>query len=140
MTDQDDFFNIKYDGYYPLEILLEDPENFLKVKETLSRIGVASKKDNTLYQSCHILHKQGRYFITHFKELFALDGKVADFTDNDIQRRNTIGKLLQEWGLIKIIGESDSLEFAPLNQVKIISYKEKKDWNLVPKYNIGKKR
>ena len=140
MNDQDDFFNIDYEGYAPLEILLEDPENFLKVKETLSRIGVASKKDDTLYQSCHILHKQGRYFITHFKELFALDGKAADFSDNDLERRNTIAKLLQEWGLIKIINEADSLEFAPLSQVKIISYKEKKEWNLVPKYNIGKKR
>tara|TARA_R110001632_G_scaffold222350_1_gene353484 strand:- start:794 stop:1216 length:423 start_codon:yes stop_codon:yes gene_type:complete len=140
MNDQDDFFNIEYEGYVPLEILLEDPENFLKVKETLSRIGVASKKDNTLYQSCHILHKQGRYFITHFKELFALDGKAADFCDNDLERRNTIAKLLQEWGLIKIVNEVDSLEFAPLSQVKIISYKEKKEWNLVPKYNIGKKR
>ena len=140
MNDQDDFFNIDYDGYIPLEIVLEDPENFLKVKETLSRIGVASKKDNTLYQSCHILHKQGRYFITHFKELFALDGKAADFSDNDLERRNTIAKLLQEWGLITIVNEADSLEFAPLSQVKIISYKEKKEWNLVPKYNIGKKR
>jgi hypothetical protein len=140
MNDQDDFFNIDYEGYVPLEILLEDSENFLKVKETLSRIGVASKKDNTLYQSCHILHKQGRYFITHFKELFALDGKAADFSDNDLERRNTIAKLLQEWGLIKIVNEADSLEFAPLSQVKIISYKDKKEWNLVPKYNIGKKR
>lgn len=140
MNDQDDFFNIDYEGYYPLEILLEDPENFLKVKETLSRIGVASKKDNTLYQSCHILHKQGRYFITHFKELFALDGKAADFSDNDLERRNTIAKLLQEWGLIAIVNKADSLEFAPLSQIKIISYKDKKDWNLVPKYNIGKKR
>ena len=140
MNDQDDFFNIDYEGYFPLEILLEDPENFLKVKETLSRIGVASKKDNTLYQSCHILHKQGRYFVTHFKELFALDGKPADFSENDLERRNTIANLLQEWGLIKIVNEADSLQFAPLSQVKIISYKEKKEWNLVPKYNIGKKR
>lgn len=140
MNDQDDFFNINYEGYFPLEILLEDPENFLKVKETLSRIGVASKKDNTLYQSCHILHKQGRYFVTHFKELFALDGKAADFSENDLERRNTIANLLQEWGLIKIVNEADSLQFAPLSQVKIISYKEKKEWNLVPKYNIGKKR
>ena len=139
MSDQDYFFNIEYDGYYPLEIMLEDPENFLKVKETLSRIGVASKKDNTLYQSCHILHKQGRYFITHFKELFALDGKEADFTENDIARRNTIGKLLQEWGLIKIKNDVD-LVTCPMSQVKIISYKDKKEWNLVPKYNIGKKR
>lgn len=140
MNDNNNFFDIDYEGYYPLEIKLEDPENFLKVKETLSRIGVASKKDNTLYQSCHILHKQGRYFITHFKELFALDGKAADFMDNDLERRNTIAKLLQEWGLIKILNETDELSFSPLSQIKIISYKDKKDWNLVPKYNIGKKR
>jgi hypothetical protein len=139
MNDKDNFFNIMHDGYSPLEITLDDPENFLKIKETLSRIGVASKKDNTLYQSCHILHKQGRYFITHFKELFALDGKVADFTDNDIQRRNTIGKLLQEWGLLTLM-DSDELDYGPLSQIKIISHKDKKDWNLVPKYNIGKKR
>lgn len=139
MTDQDNFFNIDYDGYYPLEIKLEDPENFLKVKETLSRIGVASKKDQTLYQSCHILHKQGRYFITHFKELFALDGKAADFTENDITRRNTIAKLLQEWGLLTILDSKD-LEVCPMSQIKIISYKEKNEWSLVPKYNIGKKR
>jgi hypothetical protein len=139
MNDQNDFFNIEYENYHPLEIVLEDPENFLKVKETLSRIGVASKKDNTLYQSCHILHKQGRYFITHFKELFALDGKEADFTENDIARRNTIGTLLQEWGLIKIITDVE-LNTCPMSQVKIISYKDKKEWNLVPKYNIGKKR
>jgi len=139
MTDQDDFFNIEYENYHPLEIVLEDPENFLKVKETLSRIGVASKKDKTLYQSCHILHKQGRYFITHFKELFALDGKEADFSEHDVARRNTIGKLLQEWGLIKILNDVDLLT-CPMSQIKIISYKEKNDWNLVPKYNIGKKR
>jgi hypothetical protein len=140
MNDNNNFFDIDYEGYYPLEIKLEDPENFLKVKETLSRIGVASKKDNTLYQSCHILHKQGRYFITHFKELFALDGKAADFMDNDIERRNTIAKLLQDWGLIEIINETETLSFSPMSQIKIISYKDKKDWNLVPKYNIGKKR
>lgn len=139
MIEQDNFFNIDYDGYYPLEISLEDPENFLKIKETLSRIGVASKKDNTLYQSCHILHKQGRYFITHFKELFALDGKEADFSENDITRRNTIAKLLQEWGLLKILIDGE-LEVCSMNQIKIISYKEKNEWNLVPKYNIGKKR
>jgi hypothetical protein len=139
MIDRDDFFNIDCDGYIPLEILLEDPENFLKVKETLSRIGVASKKDKTLYQSCHILHKRGRYFITHFKELFALDGKEADFTENDLQRRNTIANLLQEWGLIKVLNDGE-LDVCPLSQVKIISYKEKSEWNLVPKYNIGKKR
>ena len=140
MIDRDNFFDIDYPDYQPLEILLEDPENFLKIKETLSRIGVASKKDNTLYQSCHILHKQGRYFITHFKELFALDGKDADFMDNDLERRNTIGKLLQDWGLLKIVGEFNEDTLAPLSQIKIISYKEKGDWNLVPKYTIGKKR
>jgi hypothetical protein len=140
MIERDNFFSIDYPGYQPLEILLEDPENFLKIKETLSRIGVASKKDNTLYQSCHILHKQGRYFITHFKELFALDGKDADFMDNDLERRNTIAKLLQDWGLLKIITVIGEEEYGPLSQIKIISFKEKNDWNLVPKYNIGKKR
>ena len=120
-----------------MEITLNDSEDFLKVRETLSRIGVASKKDKVLYQSCHILHKKGRYFITHFKELFALDGKEADFQDNDLQRRNSIAKLLQDWGLVKIISEVD--EFAPLSQIKIISYKEKGEWDLIPKYNIGKK-
>ena len=137
MSDQDNYFNIDYPGYSPLEITLNDSEDFLKVRETLSRIGVASKKDKVLYQSCHILHKKGRYFITHFKELFALDGKEADFQDNDLQRRNSIAKLLQDWGLVKIISEVD--EFAPLSQIKIISYKEKGEWDLIPKYNIGKK-
>jgi len=140
MIDRDNFFDIDYPDYQPLEILLEDPENFLKIKETLSRIGVASKKDNTLYQSCHILHKQGRYFITHFKELFALDGKEAVFMDNDLERRNTIAKLLQDWGLLKIKNPISENLLAPLSQIKIISYKEKGEWNLVPKYNIGKKR
>lgn len=140
MIERDNFFSIDYPDYQPLEILLEDPENFLKIKETLSRIGVASKKDNTLYQSCHILHKRGRYFITHFKELFALDGKEADFMDNDLQRRNTIATLLQDWGLLKIVHDLNKEDLAPLSQIKIISYKEKNDWNLVPKYNIGKKR
>ena len=137
MSDQENYFNIDYPGYSPLEITLNDSEDFLKVRETLSRIGVASKKDKVLYQSCHILHKKGRYFITHFKELFALDGKEADFQDNDLQRRNSIAKLLQDWGLVKIISEVD--EFAPLSQIKIISYKEKGEWELIPKYNIGKK-
>lgn len=140
MIQRDNFFSIDYPGYQPLEILLEDPENFLKVKETLSRIGVASKKDKTLYQSCHILHKRGKYYITHFKELFALDGKEADFMDNDLERRNTIAKLLQDWGLLKIITTFGDHEFAPLSHIKIISYKEKSEWNLVPKYNIGKTR
>ena len=137
MSDQENYFNIDYPGYSPLEVTLNDPEDFLKVRETLSRIGVASKKDKVLYQSCHILHKKGRYFITHFKELFALDGKEADFQDNDLQRRNTIAKLLQDWGLVKILGEVEDL--APLSQIKIISFKEKGEWELIPKYNIGKK-
>ena len=137
MSDQENYFNIDYPGYSPLEVSLNDPEDFLKVRETLSRIGVASKKERVLYQSCHILHKKGRYFITHFKELFALDGKEADFQDNDLQRRNTIAKLLQDWGLVNII--SDVSDFAPLSQIKIISFKEKGEWELIPKYNIGKK-
>lgn len=138
MIDKDNFFGISFPGYEPLEVQLNTPDDFLKVKETLSRIGVASRKDNVLYQSCHILHKKGRYFITHFKELFALDGKQTDMTDNDLQRRNTIAKLLQEWGLIKILTEAE-LEYAPLSQIKIIAFKDKHEWNLVPKYNIGKK-
>jgi len=137
MSDQENYFNIDYPGYSPLEVSLNDPEDFLKVRETLSRIGVASKKDKVLYQSCHILHKKGRYFITHFKELFALDGKEADFQDNDLQRRNTIAKLLSDWGLVKLLTEADDL--APLSQIKIISFKEKGEWELIPKYNIGKK-
>jgi hypothetical protein len=137
MSDQENYFNIDYPGYSPLEVSLNDPEDFLKVRETLSRIGVASKKEKVLYQSCHILHKKGRYFITHFKELFALDGKEADFQDNDLQRRNTIAKLLSDWGLVKLITEQEDL--APLSQIKIISFKEKGEWDLIPKYNIGKK-
>jgi hypothetical protein len=138
MIDKDNFFGISFPDYEPLEVQLNTPDDFLKVKETLSRIGVASRKDNVLYQSCHILHKKGRYFITHFKELFALDGKQTDMTDNDLQRRNTIARLLQEWGLIKILKEEE-LEYAPLSQIKIIAFKDKHEWNLVPKYNIGKK-
>ena len=137
MSDQENYFNIDYPGYSPLEVSLNDSEDFLKVRETLSRIGVASKKDKVLYQSCHILHKKGRYFITHFKELFALDGKEADFQDNDLQTRNTIAKLLQDWGLVSILTEVE--DYAPLSQIKIISFKEKGEWELIPKYNIGKK-
>ena len=137
MSDQENYFNIDYPGYSPLEVSLNDSEDFLKVRETLSRIGVASKKDKVLYQSCHILHKKGRYFITHFIELFALDGKEADFQDNDLQRRNTIAKLLQDWGLVSILTELE--DYAPLSQIKIISFKEKGEWELIPKYNIGKK-
>ena len=137
MSDQDNYFNIDFPGYEPLEVSLKDPEDFLKVRETLSRIGVASKKEQVLYQSCHILHKKGRYFITHFKELFALDGKAADFQENDIHRRNTIAKLLGDWGLVNLITQVE--DYAPLSQIKIIAFKEKGEWNLVPKYNIGKK-
>ena len=121
-----------------LEVTLNEPDDFLKVRETLSRIGVASRKERTLYQSCHILHKQGRYFVTHFKELFALDGKQTNLNENDIARRNTIANLLKDWGLVKIVGEMG--EMAPLSQIKVLSYKEKTDWSLETKYNIGKKR
>ena len=122
-----------------LEVGLNEPDDFLKVRETLSRIGVASRKERKLYQSCHILHKQGRYYIVHFKELFALDGKRTNISTNDLSRRNTIANLLQDWGLIKIMSES-SYEAAPLSQIKILTYKEKSEWLLETKYNIGKKR
>jgi hypothetical protein len=123
-----------------LEVVLNEPDDFLKVRETLTRIGVASRKEKKLYQSCHILHKQGRYYIVHFKELFALDGKHANLTLNDIQRRNRISRLLSDWGLISIVKESDSLDIAPLNQIKVLSYKDKGEWILEQKYNIGKKK
>jgi hypothetical protein len=124
-----------------VEVTLPSPDNFLKVRETLSRIGVASKKDKTLYQSCHILHKQGRYYVVHFKQLFLLDGKQSDFVEDDRARLNTIANLLSEWELVSLVDESKSAEpVAPLSQIKIISHKEKTDWNLVAKYNIGKKR
>jgi len=126
-----------------VEITLEDEDAFLKVRETLTRIGVSSRKDKILYQSCHILHKKGKYVILHFKELFALDGKPSTITDNDIQRRNAITKLLQEWKLLKILeDEKEKIEnnLAPLNQIKILSYKEKNEWELVSKYTIGKKK
>ena len=121
-----------------LEVRLREPDDFLKIRETLSRIGVASRKERKLYQSCHILHKQGRYYIVHFKELFALDGKETNLSDNDIARRNTITKLLKDWELVDLVGELNDL--APLSQIKIISFKEKDEWNLETKYNIGKKR
>ena len=121
-----------------LEVELKEPDDFLKIRETLSGIGVASRKDKVLYQSCHILHKQGKYFIVHFKELFALDGKQTNLSENDIARRNTISRLLSDWGLVKIKGETDPA--APLSQIKIISFKDKNDWTLETKYNIGKKR
>ena len=120
-----------------LEVVLNEPDDFLKVRETLTRIGVASRKDNMLYQSCHILHKQGRYFITHFKELFLLDGKLSNLMENDIERRNTVATLLSDWGLITIVNNEQAKEKAPLRQIKIISYKDKDQWQLCPKYNIG---
>ena len=120
-----------------LEVVLNEPDDFLKVRETLTRIGVASRKDNMLYQSCHILHKQGRYFITHFKELFLLDGKPSNLMENDIERRNTVATLLSDWGLITIVNNEQAKEKAPLRQIKIISYKDKDSWQLCPKYNIG---
>ena len=122
-----------------LEVTLNQPDDFLKIRETLSRIGVASRKDKTLFQSCHILHKQGKYFIVHFKELFALDGKRANLTINDVQRRNRITRLLADWGLITIVKEDSVADIAPLNQIKVLSYKDKGDWILEQKYNIGKK-
>ena len=122
-----------------LEVQLKEPDDFLKVRETLTRIGVASRKDKKLFQSCHILHKQGRYFIVHFKELFALDGKEANLTENDIERRNTIAQLLGDWGLIAIINTTVAEKKAPLSQIKVLSFKEKGEWDLQAKYNIGKK-
>jgi hypothetical protein len=123
-----------------VEVTLNEQDDFLKVRETLTRIGVSSRKEKTLYQSCHILHKRGQYYIVHFKELFSLDGKPANISDNDIERRNAIAKLLEEWGLVKIVNPSIMEgKMAPLHQIKIISYKEKDDWELVSKYNIGKK-
>ena len=121
-----------------LEVTLKEPDDFLKIRETLSRIGVASRKEKKLYQSCHILHKQGRYYIVHFKELFVLDGKQTNLSENDIARRNTISKLLKDWGLVELKGETEPI--APLSQIKIISFKEKGDWTLETKYNIGTKK
>jgi hypothetical protein len=122
-----------------LEVRLSHPDDFLKVRETLTRMGVASRKDNKLYQSCHILHKQGRYFIIHFKELFMLDGKPSNLMENDVERRNTIATLLSDWGLLDLVEEEQAENKAPLRQIKIISHKEKHDWELCPKYNIGVK-
>lgn len=123
-----------------VEVSLNEQDDFLKVRETLTRIGVSSRKEKVLYQSCHILHKQGRYYLVHFKELFALDGKPSNITENDIQRRNAIAQLLEEWGLVTILNPKIiENNIAPLHQIKIISFKEKDDWELIPKYNIGKK-
>ena len=123
-----------------VEVNLKEPDDFLKVRETLTRIGVASRKEKKLYQSCHILHKKGQYYIVHFKELFALDGKKANLSENDVQRRNRIIKLLSDWGLVEIVKESAIKDAAPLSQIKVISYKDKGEWTLESKYNIGKKR
>ena len=123
-----------------VEVTLSQPDDFLKVRETLSRIGVASRKEKKLYQSCHILHKQGRYFLVHFKELFALDGKHANLTSNDVQRRNRIAQLLVDWGLVGIVSAESIQDVAPLNQIKVLSYKDKGDWILETKYNIGGKK
>ena len=123
-----------------IEVVLNEPDDFLKVRETLTRIGVASRKEKKIYQSCHILHKQGRYYIVHFKELFALDGKYANLTLNDVQRRNRIIQLLSDWGLITVVKAEKIVDIAPLNQIKVISYKDKGDWILETKYNIGAKK
>jgi hypothetical protein len=122
-----------------VEVILNEPDDFLKVRETLTRIGVASRKERKLYQSCHILHKQGRYYLVHFKELFALDGKHANLTVNDVQRRNRITRLLSDWGLITVVNQDSIADIAPLNQIKVLSYRDKGEWILEQKYNIGKK-
>ena len=135
--------NIQITDWTPsnmLEVTLNEPDDFLKIRETLTRIGVASRKDQKLYQSCHILHKQGRYFIVHFKELFLLDGKKSNLEENDLARRNTIAQLMSDWGLISIDSGLKVESLAPMRQIKIIPYKEKNDWELCPKYNIGNKK
>ena len=130
---------IKWSQDMMLEVALKEPDDFLKVRETLTRVGVASRKERKLYQSCHILHKRGKYYIVHFKELFALDGKPANISLNDVQRRNRIAKLLSDWGLISVVTEGE-LDLAPLNQIKVLSFKDKGEWTLESKYNIGKKK
>jgi len=131
---------VKWSPDQMVEVVLNEPDDFLKVRETLTRIGVASRKEKKIYQSCHILHKQGRYFLVHFKELFALDGKHANLTQNDVQRRNRIAQLLGDWGLISIVDASKISDIAPLNQIKVLAYKDKQDWILETKYNIGSKK
>ena len=131
---------VKWSADQMVEVGLKEPDDFLKVRETLTRIGVASRKEKKLYQSCHILHKQGRYYIVHFKELFALDGKKANLSTNDVQRRNRIVQLLSDWGLISINAKEVIADVAPLSQIKVLAYKEKGDWTLESKYNIGKKK
>ena len=131
---------VNWDPNQMVEVTLNEPYDFLKVRETLTRIGVASRKEKKIYQSCHILHKQGRYFLVHFKELFALDGKHANLTSNDVQRRNRIAQLLVDWGLVGIVSADSIQDVAPLNQIKVLSYKDKGDWILETKYNIGSKK
>ena len=131
---------VKWSPDQMVEVTLNEPDDFLKVRETLTRIGVASRKEKKIYQSCHILHKQGKYYIVHFKELFALDGKQTNITDNDVQRRNRISQLLADWGLVSIVDIDGLGELAPLNQIKVISFKDKSNWTLESKYNIGKKK
>ena len=131
---------VKWSQDQMVEVSLNEPDDFLKVRETLTRIGVASRKEKKIYQSCHILHKQGRYYIVHFKELFALDGKHANLTVNDVQRRNRIVNLISDWGLVTIVKPDSVTDVAPLNQIKVLSYKDKDDWTLESKYNIGKKK
>lgn len=131
---------IKWSQDLMLEVALREPDDFLKVRETLTRIGVASRKERKLYQSCHILHKKGKYYIVHFKELFALDGKHTNISENDVQRRNRIAKLLSDWGLLEITNTLSEEDLAPLNQIKVLSYKDKGEWTLESKYNIGKKK
>ena len=131
---------VKWSPDQMVEVVLSEPDDFLKVRETLTRIGVASRKERKIYQSCHILHKQGRYFLVHFKELFALDGKHANLTLNDVQRRNRIAQLLADWGLISIVSADKIQDIAPLNQIKVLAYKDKQDWILETKYNIGSKK
>jgi|TARA_B100001939_G_scaffold334566_1_gene335650 hypothetical protein len=123
-----------------IEVVLREPDDFLKVRETLTRIGVASRKEKKIYQSCHILHKQGKYYIVHFKELFALDGKKTNFSLNDVQRRNRIVQLLSDWGLIGVVNAEQIADLAPLNQIKVLAFKEKGEWTLESKYNIGRKK
>ena len=131
---------VKWSPEQMVEVVLREPDDFLKVRETLTRIGVASRKEKKIYQSCHILHKQGRYYLVHFKELFALDGKHANLTRNDVQRRNRIAQLLADWGLVEIVDAEKIQEIAPLNQIKVLAYKDKQDWILETKYNIGSKK
>ena len=131
---------VKWSPEQMVEVVLNEPDDFLKVRETLTRIGVASRKEKKIYQSCHILHKQGRYFLVHFKELFALDGKHANLTSNDVQRRNRIAQLLVDWGLVGIVNSDTIQDVAPLNQIKVLAYKDKGDWILETKYNIGSKK